>query len=81
MSELEDGKAKFLEIVKSLDSSVTVVIPTAATNALFLISLAKGIHKKFITVSEDDLMDLASDPDILDDVKDLVTEALSKIPS
>ena len=80
MSELETGKAKFLELVNALDPSVTVVIPTVASNDLFLISLAKGLHKKFITISEDDMMELVSDPNTLRDVTEQVKQALSAIP-
>ncbi len=64
MDELEDGKQKFLEIVKGLDTSVEVVIPTIASRSLFLISLTKGANRKFITVHEDDLLDLPQDPGV-----------------
>lgn len=64
MDELEDGKQKFLEIVKSLDASVEVVIPTTASRSLFLISLTKGANRKFLTVHEDDLLDLPQDPGV-----------------
>ncbi|MBI5197563.1 MAG: hypothetical protein HZA19_03030 [Nitrospirae bacterium] len=80
MSELEAGTVKFLELVKALDAGITVIIPVASSNDLFLISLARGLHKKFITVSEDDMMDLASDPDTLRDVTRRVKEALSELP-
>ena len=80
MSELEDGRTKFLELVKALDPGITVVIPVAASNDLFLISLAKGLHKKFITLSEDDMMDLAGDPGTWSDVTRQVKQALSELP-
>jgi hypothetical protein len=76
MDELESGKRKFLEMVKAADSSVAVVIPTAPSNSLFLISLAKGKAKKFITVSEDDIVDLLGDDLIRQEVDDRIREAV-----
>jgi hypothetical protein len=81
MSELEEGKAKFLQLIQSIEPGITVVIPTVATNDLFLISLAKGPQKKFITVSEDDLIDLPNDPSTLRDVTEQVKEALADLSS
>ncbi|MBI3597435.1 MAG: hypothetical protein HY203_09810 [Nitrospirae bacterium] len=79
MSELEEGKQKFIEMVKAIDPQVTVVIPTSASNSLFLISLSKGKARKFITVSEDDIVDLVSDDLIHDEVEDRVREAISEL--
>ena len=58
MDELEEGKQKFLELVTAVDSTVEVVIPTTPSRSLFLISLTKGPNRKFITVHEDDILDL-----------------------
>jgi hypothetical protein len=79
MSELEEAKAKFIEMVKANDPQVTVVIPTSSSNSLFLISLSKGKSRKFITVSEDDLVDFVSDDLIHDEVEDRVREAISEL--
>jgi len=79
MSEIEDGKQKFIEMVKALDPTVTIVIPVSASNSLFLISLTKGKARKFITVSEDDIVDLALDDLIHDEVQDRVREAISEL--
>lgn len=79
MSELDDGKKKFIEMVQSADPQVSVVIPTAASNSLFLISLSKGKARKFITVSEDDLVDIVSDDLIHDEVEDRLREAISEL--
>lgn len=65
MDELEAGKKKFLEIVNSIDPSVDVVIPTTPSNNIFLISLTKGKNRKFITVQEDDILDLPHETDIV----------------
>jgi len=63
--EFEEGKAKFLEVVKGLDAAVEVVIPVTPSRGNFLISLTKGKARKFISVNEDDLVDLPQDGEIL----------------
>ena len=79
MDELEEGKQKFLEIVKELDSAVEVVIPTTPSNSLFLISLTKGANRKFVTVPEDDVLDLPSEPDILSKTTTMLKEAIGSL--
>lgn len=79
MDELEEGKNKFIEQVKAIDSAVAVVIPTAPTNSVFLISLTKGKARKFITVSEDDIVDLMSDDLIVDEVDDRIRETITEL--
>ena len=79
MDELEEGKQKFLEIVKELDPSVVVVIPTTPSNSLFLISLTKGANRKFITVPEDDILDLPSEQDILSKTMTLLKNAIGSL--
>jgi hypothetical protein len=44
-----------------------------------LISLTKGKARKFITVSEDDIVDLALDDLIHDEVEDRIRETLSEL--
>ena len=39
MDEMEEGKQKFLEVVKGTDAAVQVVIPVTPSNNMFLISL------------------------------------------
>jgi hypothetical protein len=58
MDELEEGKQKFLELVAAVDPTVEVVIPTTPSRSLFLISLTKAGNRKFLTVHEDDILDL-----------------------
>ncbi len=79
MDELEEGKQKFLEIVKGLDAAVEVVIPTTPSNSLFLISLTKGANRKFITVPEDDILDLPHEPDILSKTATMLKEAIGSL--
>ena len=79
MDELEAGKQKFLEVVKSLNSEVEVVIPTTPSNSLFLISLTKGPNRKFITVPEDDILDLPNEEDILRKTTTMLQEAIGSL--
>ncbi len=79
MDELEAGKQKFLEIVKGLDAAVEVVIPTTPSNSLFLISLTKGPNRKFITVPEDDILDLPNEEDILGKTTSMLKEAIGAL--
>ncbi|MEC4672849.1 MAG: hypothetical protein VST68_01545 [Nitrospirota bacterium] len=77
MDELEAGKQKFLEVVKGLDGSVDIVIPTTPSNSMFLISLTKGPNRKFITVPEDDILDLPTEDDILSKTTDMLKGAIA----
>ncbi len=79
MSEIEDGKQKFLEVVKGINPAVAVVIPVAPSNSMFLISLTKGGNRKFITVPEDDIIDLPHEADILAKVTKVVTDAIAAL--
>jgi len=79
MDEFETAKAEFLEMVKKVDPQVQVVIPTTSANSMFLISLAKGKAKKFITVSEDDLVDLTEDDLIRSGIEDQIRQVISEI--
>lgn len=79
MDEMEEGKRKFLEIVKEIDETVHVVIPVAPSNSQFLISLTKGPNRKFMTLSEDDVMDLPSDAGILAKVTKIVKETVAAL--
>lgn len=76
MSEVDEGRQKFLELVREIDSAVQVVIPVASSNSLFLISLTKGPNRKFITVSEDDIIDLPNEEDLLQKVSKVVRDAV-----
>jgi hypothetical protein len=79
MDEIEEGKQKFLELVKGMDQQVQVVIPVTASNSMFLISLTKGANRKFITVPEDDIIDLSSEAGILAKVTKTVKEAVASL--
>ncbi len=79
MDEWEEGKLKFLEVVKGIDQGVEVVIPTKPTNSMFLISLTKGANRKFITVSEDDIIDLPTEASIRTMVTKTLQDAVSTL--
>lgn len=79
MDEWGEGKQKFLEVVKGLDSAVEVVIPTKPTNSMFLISLTRGSNRKFITVSEDDIVDLPEDAGIRARVTKTLQDAMGAL--
>ncbi|GMV50251.1 hypothetical protein FBQ96_06730 [Nitrospirales bacterium NOB] len=77
MDEWEEGKQAFLEVVKGINGAVEVVIPTKPTNSMFLISLTKGPNRKFMTVSEDDIIDLPADSGIRTKVTKIVQDAVA----
>ncbi|MDE0145704.1 MAG: hypothetical protein OXI53_03075 [Nitrospira sp.] len=79
MDEFEEGKAKFLELVKSIKSTVEVVIPTTPSNGRFLVSLTKDGNRKFIMVPEDDILDLSSEEDILSKTTAMLREAIAEL--
>jgi hypothetical protein len=65
MEEFDEGKEKFVQVVKGVDPSVEVVIPVTPSRGMFLISLTKSGQRKFLTVSEEDILDLTEDAGIL----------------
>ena len=73
------GMQKFLEIVKVTDAAVQVVIPVTPSNSMFLISLTKGPNRKFITISEDDIIDLPNEASILAKVTKTVRDAVAAL--
>ena len=79
MDEMEEGKQKFLEVVKGTDAAVQVVMPVTPSNSMFLISLTKGPNRKFITVSEDDIIDLPNEAGILAKVTKTVKDAVAAL--
>lgn len=79
MDEMETGKQQFLDLVKGVDSAVQVVIPVTPSNSMFLISLTKGPNRKFITVSEDDIIDLPNEADIQEKVAKVVRDTVGSL--
>ena len=79
MDEIEVGKQKFLEVVQEIDGSVQVVIPVTPSNSMFLISLTKGSNRKFITVPEDDIIDLPHEASIRTKVIKAIKDAIASL--
>jgi len=79
MEDFEEGKAAFLAAVKNIDADVEVVIPTVPSNGRFLISLTKGANRKFLTVPEDDILDLPSEEHILSQTTTMLREAIAEL--
>lgn len=79
MDEIEAGIKKFHELVKGLDAAVHAVVPVKSTNSMFLISLTKGPNRKFLTIPEDDIIDLSNEADILSKVTKVVKDAITAL--
>lgn len=79
MDEIEAGTKKFHELLKDIDPAVEAVVPVRATNSMFLISLSKGGNRKFITIPEDDIIDLPNEADIRAKVTKVVRNAVSTL--
>lgn len=79
MDEMEEGKQKFLEVVKGIDPTVQVVMSVTPSNSMFLISLTKGPNRKFITVPEDDIIDLPHEATVLTKVTKTVKDAVAAL--
>jgi hypothetical protein len=79
MDEMEEGKQTFLELVRGIDGAVQVVIPVTPSNSLFLISLTKGPNRKFITVPEDDIIDLPHETSIQTKVTKTIKDAIAAL--
>lgn len=79
MDEWVEGKEKFVDVVRQVDAAVEVVIPTKPANSMFLISLTKGKNRKFVTISEDDLIDLPSDAGVLAKVTNTLRDSIAAL--
>ena len=79
MDEMEEGKQKFLALVRDIDQQVQVVIPVTPSNSMFLISLTKGANRKFITIPEDDIIDLPHESGILTKVTKTIKDAAAAL--
>ena len=79
MDEIDEGKQKFLEVVQGIDGAVQVVIPVTPSNSMFLISLTKGPNRKFITVPEDDIIDLPHEAGIRTKVTKTIKDAIAAL--
>lgn len=79
MDDVEAGKAAFLRLLAEVAPGARAVIPSAATQDNFLIAVSTAGGRAFLTVPEDDLIDMADDDAIADAVRARIEEALAKI--
>ncbi|HZS12792.1 MAG TPA: hypothetical protein VFA38_11120 [Nitrospirales bacterium] len=79
MGEWDEGKDRFLRMMKETDAAVQAVIPVTPSNGMFLISLTKGPNRKFITLPEDDIIDLPSEADIQAKVGKVLKDAIASL--
>ncbi len=79
MDEFEEGKQKFLELVANLDETVEVVIPTTPSQSLFKISLSKGGNRTFLTVHEDDILDLPEESSAQEKTRSMLQETIGAL--
>jgi hypothetical protein len=59
--EFAEAKARFIALVHEVDPDVVVVIPERATQDAFRISLTLAGNRRFLTISEDEMLDLVED--------------------
>lgn len=79
MNEFEEGKQKFLDLVTTLDGTVEVVIPTTPSQSLFKISLSKGANRTYLTVHEDDILDLPEVSSVQEKTTALLRETIGAL--
>jgi len=77
--DIEAGKAALLALISQLDPGVQVVIPVRATNDRYLISLSRGKTREFISIAEDDLLDMDQEPTVRREVDATVRAGLAKL--
>ena len=79
MDEFEEGKQKFLELVTALDGTIEVVIPVTPSQSLFKISLSKGNSRTFMTIHEDDILDLPEETSVQKKTTALLQETIEAL--
>ncbi len=79
MDEFEEGKQRFLELVTAIDGAVEVVIPITPSQSLFKISLSRGASRTFITVHEDDILDLPEETSVQKKTTILLQETIGAL--
>ncbi|MEW6684260.1 MAG: hypothetical protein AB1451_15290 [Nitrospirota bacterium] len=79
MDEWDEGKARLTDLVRTAAPDVSVVIPVRPTGGMFLIAFARGRAKKFLSVSEDDLIDLVDDHAVETQVMAKVHDAIKDL--
>ena len=77
--EFAEAKAAFRAAVAALDASIECVIPTRSTGNNFLIGLQRGNAKKFLTLSEEDLLDFAEDEEAREEITGRIRERIAEL--
>jgi hypothetical protein len=77
--DIDAGKTALLALIAQLDADVQVVIPVRATNDRYLIALSKGKTREFISIAEDDLLDVEREPAVRREVEATVRAGLAKL--
>lgn len=79
MDEWDEGKTRLTDLVRTAAPDVSVVIPVRPSGGVFLIAFARGKAKKFVSVSEDDLIDMVDDHAIETEVLAKVHDAIKDL--
>lgn len=77
--EFGDAKEQLIALVAAIDPAVSVVIPTRATEDAFRISLTKGANRRFISLSEDEMLDLLEVPAAASRVKAMLAMEIAAL--
>jgi hypothetical protein len=77
--EFADAKEQLIAIVATIDPAVSVVIPTRATEDAFRISLTKGASRRFISLSEDDMLDLVESTSAAARIRDTLAKEIGAL--
>jgi hypothetical protein len=79
MDEFEEGKRKLCELVTALDKAIEVVIPVTPSQSLFKISLSKGANRTFLTIHEDDILDLPEESSVQKKTTAILQESIQAL--
>lgn len=79
MDEFEEGKRKLCELVTALDETIEVVIPVTPSQSLFKISLSKGANRTFLTIHEDDILDLPEESSVQKKTTAMLQESIKAL--
>ncbi|MDH4228420.1 MAG: hypothetical protein OEW11_01585 [Nitrospirota bacterium] len=80
VDDIEAGKAAFNRLLAEVAPGAQAVIPVRATDDRFLIALSRGGGRVFVTVAEDDLLDLEQDDRVTAEVRASVVKAVAGLP-
>ena len=79
VDEFDEGKAKLTALVLSMDPKTECVIPSVSSGGSFRVGLSKANIKKYLSLSEDDLLDLCEDPAAAGRIRALVEPLIKEL--